>query len=298
MKPVDIVTLVRSTWDNTLPAKRLAQLQVIRGGLAPEHLELFDSLVDMQVANIKDNTDVITLMLVHGIQTDGAWHELVKAAFRDVDHVRVKGIGYNCVTAAQLACPFRSAPINHVVQQFRDAQTMEPTARVMVIAHSFGTYIISHILSRFSDIKIERVVLCGSIIRNSYPWDLHTRHMAAGNILNDVGTRDLYPVLASVSTVGYGGSGRNGFKNTRVTDRFFDYGHSDFFVPENDHISKYWKPYIIDGTVIESEWNTQKPKTSLGIMIACHPWIGRPAFGVFVASLIGGLTLGAVKLFS
>ncbi|MBK5003480.1 alpha/beta hydrolase [Pseudomonas sp. S32] len=298
MKPVDIVTLVRSTWDNTLPAQRLAQLQVVRRGVPDEHLELFESLIDMQVASIKDSTEVITLMLVHGIQTDGAWHELVEAAFRDVAYVRVKPIGYNCVTAAQLACPFRSAPINHVVQQFRDAQTMEPTARVMVIAHSFGTYIISHILSKFSDIKIERVVLCGSIISNSYPWDLHTRHMAAGNILNDVGTRDLYPVLASVSTLGYGGSGRNGFKNTRVTDRFFNYGHSDFFVPDNDHIARYWKPYIIDGTVIESEWDTQKPKTPLGIMMACHPWIGRPIFAVIAASLLGGAALGVLSLFS
>lgn len=294
MRPVEIVSLVRSTWENTIPEKRLLQLQVIREQLSPEHQELFDSLVDMQIANIKDSTEVITLMLVHGIQTDGAWHELVKAAFRDVDHVRVKGIGYNCVTALQLACPLRSAPINHVVQQFRDAQTMEPTARVMVIAHSFGTYIISHILSRFADIKIERVVLCGSIIKNNYKWDLHTRHMPAGNILNDVGTRDLYPVLASVSTLGYGGSGRNGFKNTRVTDRFFDYGHSDFFVPDNDHISKYWKPYIIDGTVVESEWDTQKPKTNLGVLMACHPWIGRPVFGILLCSL----AYGVVKLFS
>lgn len=293
MKPVDIVTLVRSTWENTLPAKRLAQLQVIRAGLEPEYLDLFDSVLDMQMANIRDNADIITLMLVHGIQTDGAWHELVKAAFRDVAHVRVKGVGYRCVTAAQLASPFRSTPINDVVQQFRDAQAMEPTARVMVIAHSFGTYIVSHILARFADIKIERIVLCGSIIRNSYRWDLHTRHIPEGNILNDVGTRDMYPVLASVASVGYGGSGRNGFKNVRVTDRFFDYAHSDYFLPGNDHISKYWKPYIVEGKIVDSDWDTKKPTTHLGILAMCHPWIGRPVFAICLTVLV----LGAFKLF-
>ena len=71
MKPVDIVTLVRSTWENTIETKRLAQLQAIRATLDAEHLELFDSLVDMQISNVKDDAQAITLMLVHGIQTDG-----------------------------------------------------------------------------------------------------------------------------------------------------------------------------------------------------------------------------------
>lgn len=290
MKPVDVVGLVRSTWEHTVPDKRLAQLQVVRAGLDPEHWDLYDSVADMQIANVKDDPKAITLMLVHGIHTDGAWHEQVKAGFRDVGHVRVKGLGYNCVTALQLACPFRSAPIEHVVNQFRDARAMEPTARIMVIAHSFGTYIISHILSRYSDINIERIVLCGSIIKNSFRWDLHARHMEDGNIINDVGTRDFYPVLASFSTFGYGGTGRNGFKNIRITDRFFDYEHSDFFLPDNDHIARYWKPYIVDGTVVDSEWNTEKPKTSLAIMIACHPWIGRPLFYLLMILMAAGIT--------
>lgn len=252
----------------------------------------------MKIANIQDDSQAIMLMLVHGIQTDGAWQELVKAAFRDVTHVRVKGLGYHCVTALQLACPFRSTPINKIVNDFRDARNLEPTARIMVIAHSFGTYIISRILSKYTDINIERIVLCGSIIKGNFAWDKHARHMAAGNILNDVGTRDFYPVLATFSTVGYGGSGRNGFKNTRVTDRYFDYGHSDFFVPDNDHIVKYWKPYIVDGTIVESDWDTQKPKTHLGIMIACHPWIGRPVFYSTIGLILAGLTGAGYWLFS
>lgn len=288
MTPADVVRLVRDSWENTIPDKRLEQLSLIRRTVPPEHFDVFDCIVDMQVANIRDDPDAITLMLVHGIQTDGAWHESVKAAFRSDSHVRVKGIGYNCVTALQLACPFRSAPIKHVVKQFRDAKTMDPSSKIMVIAHSFGTYIISHILSRYSDIKIDRIILCGSIIKSDFSWDLYARHMSDGNIINDVGTRDFYPVLATFSTVGYGGSGRNGFKNTRIKDRYFDYGHSDFFVSDHDHISKYWKPYILNGHVIESEWDFKKPKTSLGIMIACHPWIGRPVF----YSMIGLLGYG------
>lgn len=278
MKPVDIVKLVRDTWNNSLPEKRLEQLNVVRITVPPEHLELFESLIDMHVENIKDDHDAITLLLVHGIQTDGAWHELVKAAFRDVDHVKVKGIGYDCVTPAQLACPFRKGPIDRVVTQFRDARTIEPNARIMVIAHSFGTYILSHILSRYSDIQIERIILCGSIIKSNFRWDLHTRHMATGSIINDVGTRDFYPVLATFTTIGYGGTGRKGFGSTRVIDRFFDYGHSDFFSPDNDHISKYWKPYIVHGEIVQSDWDTAKPKTSIAILMACHPWIGRSLF--------------------
>lgn len=267
----------------------MAQLKNVRLSIPEEHFELFDSVVDMQIASIKDDPQAISLLLVHGIQTDGAWHELVKEAFRDVGHVRVKGLGYRCVTALQLACPFRSGPINHIVDQFRSAREMEPTARIMVIAHSFGTYIISRILASCSDINIERIILCGSIIKSNYKWDIHTRHMAAGNIINDVGTRDFYPVLATFSTIGYGGTGRIGFKNVQINDRYFDYGHSDFFLPNNDHIVKYWKPYILDGEIVESKWDSLKPKTSLGVMVACHPWIGMPLFYGAIALLTVGV---------
>ncbi len=283
---------VRETWENSLPARRMAQLQVLRQTLVDEDVELFDSLVDIMILNLQDDPDAVSLMLVHGIQTDGAWHEAVRAAFRDIGHVKVKGLGYDCVTPIQLACPFRKTPIERIAGQLRDIRSMEPNSKIMVIAHSFGTYIISRILSHYTDIKIDRIVFCGSIVRSDYRWDKHTRHMPENSIINDVGTRDFYPVLATFSTVGYGGTGRKGFGNIRVVDRFFDYGHSDFFCPTHDHINTYWKPYILDGTIVESKWNTEKPKLSILVLMACHPWIGRPAF----YSAIGGLLLGAAAL--
>lgn len=286
MKPVEVVKLVRDSWSLAIPENRLALLQTVKQRVPEEHWELFESLVDVHVSNVQDDPDAITLMLVHGIQTDGAWQELVKAAFHDVKHIKVKSLGYDCVTPAQLAFPFRKGPIERIVRHFRDARAMEPNARIMVIAHSFGTYIISRILSHYPDIDIQRIVLCGSIIKSDYRWDLHTRHMQTGNVLNDIGTRDFYPVLATFSTIGYGGTGRKGFGNTRVVDRFFNYGHSDFFLPDNDHISKYWRPYIVDGEIVKSEWDTLKPKTNVAILMACHPWIGRTLFLGSGAALI------------
>lgn len=292
MKPAEIVKLVRDTWANSIPKKRMAQLAVVRGTLSAEDAELFDSVIDTLVSNLEDDPEAISLMLIHGIQTDGAWHEAVKSAFRDVSRIKVKGLGYDCVTPLQLACPFRKTPIKRIVSQLRDIRSMEPNSKIMVIAHSFGTYIVSRILSHYTDIKIDRIILCGSIVRSDFRWDQHTRHMADNSIVNDVGTRDFYPVLATFATVGYGGTGRKGFGNTRVIDRFFDYEHSDFFCPSHDHINTYWKPYIVDGTVVESAWNTKKPGLSIPILMACHPWIGRP---VFYAAITGSV-LGAYAL--
>ncbi len=55
----------------------------------------------------------------------------------------------------------------------------------------------------------------------------------------------------------YGGSGSFGFKTTRVLDRFFDYGHSDFFTDE--HFKTFWQPYILTGQVVASPWDSKRP---------------------------------------
>lgn len=284
MRPAEIVELVNETWNNSLANKRLRQLQVVRQRIPEEHLELFDSLTDSKLAGIQDDPSAIVVILIHGIQTDGAWHSLVEKELSTLPHTNVHGLGYNFVSALQLASPVRSTPIKKVTQDIRDARSMEPNAQFMVIAHSFGSYILSRILATSPDIKFSRIILCGCIIPTSYRWGLYTKEMGKRSILNDIGTRDFYPVLATFSSIGYGSSGRKGFQTPIVKDRFFNYDHSDFFEPQNNHISTYWKPFISNGDIIESEWDQNKPKLGIGTNLMSHPWIGRV---IFFGTLIG-----------
>lgn len=196
---------------------------------------------------------------------------LVEKELKDIKNLNVTSLGYECVTCLQLWFPFRGGPVNKVTQNIRDAIYLNRNAKLVVIAHSFGTYILSKILSLNPDINFEKIILCGSIIPTNYRWDIYARN--SKSIVNDVGTRDIYPIIATTVTCGYGASGKKGFQNARVKDRYFDYHHSDFFHP--DHIKKFWKPFVTNGDIIESDWDIKKPKMSLLALMFCHPWIGR-----------------------
>lgn len=276
MRPAKVFQLFNETWENSIPEKRLQQLQIVKEQVPAEFVELFDSMLDAKLSGVQDNPDAKVVLLIHGIQTDGAWHSLVEKELGSLPNTNVHGLGYNFVSALQLASPVRSTPIKKILQDIRDAKNMEPNAQFMVIAHSFGSYILSRVLATAPDISFARIVLCGCIIPTDYKWGLYTKNMEKMSILNDVGTRDFYPVLATFSSFGYGSSGRKGFKAPLIKDRFFDYGHSDFFEPKNNHIATYWKPFIANGEIVESEWDQQKSKLGNGVSSLTHPWIGRP----------------------
>lgn len=273
MNSVQLVELVESTWNTALPDKRLIALKAVRVAVSTDLLELFDGLFDAKINGIADDPNAIVLVLVHGIQTDGAWHRLVQKELEDVPNINVVSVGYECVTPAQLFSPFRGTPVAKIAREMRDARLMEPKARLMVIAHSFGSYIVSEILRTEPDIQFERIIFCGSIVPRDFQWAIFARSMSPFSIVNDVGTEDFYPVLATFSTSGYGSSGRLGFQTARVTDRYFRYGHSDFF--NSDHVRKFWRPFITDGQIEKSDWDIQKPKSSVLVMMLSHPWIGR-----------------------
>lgn len=294
MTPVEAFQLFEETWNNTRPKKRLAQIQLIKSSIPLEHHELFDSMLDAKLAGIQDNPKAVVVLLIHGIQTDGAWQQLVQKQIGNLPNTNVLGLGYDVVSPIQLASPIRGTPVRKIAQAIRDARAQEPNAQFMVIAHSFGSYILSRILPTCTDITFKRIILCGCIVPLNFSWGHYTRNMAKKSILNDVGTKDFYPVMATFTAFGYGSSGRKGFQNPHVKDRYFDYGHSDFFESENNHIETYWKPFIEKGEIIESDWDQKKPKNSIGILMLCHPWIGRTLFYGFIAI---GLAFAAKKLF-
>ncbi|UCP08571.1 alpha/beta hydrolase [Pseudomonas sp. MM213] len=278
-----VIELVEKFWHATVPNQRREVFKYLRTTVPPEHLTLFDGLVDNKRNGLQDSPNSKILVLIHGIHTDGSWQKQIQAQMKTVPNLQVHDLGYDVVTGIQLACPFRSGPINKVVRDIRIIKSEEPMAKIFVIAHSFGTYITSKILAEHPDISFEKIILCGSIIRRDFPWALYAKGMRKEAIVNDVGTRDIWPIVATITTLGYGSSGRRGFQNGSVTDRYFDYEHSDFFELKNNHAEKYWRPLIQDEQIVPSAWDEHKPKSSFMLLLASHPLIGRiPVFIIYL----------------
>jgi hypothetical protein len=116
-----------------------------------------------------------------------------------------------------------------------------------VFAHSFGTFILAQVLLHNARFKFNRIILCGSIIPDSFDWDrVQDQILFTGDkrdaIINECGIFDVWPVLASSCTWGYGATGTYGFGVYNVRDRFHEFRHSDFF--KTDFILSNWVPAV------------------------------------------------------
>ena len=117
-------------------------------------------------------------------------------------------------------------------------------ARPDVIAHSFGTHLLSLILDdpQFAALQFGRVITAGSIIRPDYDWQ---RHLASGcveAVLNHVAAKDGSVPFAQFLIPGTGPGGKTGYAADGIFNvRAPDFGHSTFFKPER------LRPLIADG---------------------------------------------------
>ncbi len=186
------------------------------------------------------------ILLIHGIRTQAEWQDMVARILEAVPGTTVYPLKYQYFDALRFLCPIltRRAPINELLWRIRAGKQRFPDARLSVIAHSYGTYAIGTILTENPDIRLHRLVLCGSILPRNFRWD-QMRDRVATEIINDCAIKDIWPVLAQSSTFGYGASGSFGFGTPEVRDRFHNFGHSGFF--NNSFVSDYWLPWFQNG---------------------------------------------------
>lgn len=260
MTPDNLLRGLKALLDGTPQNEALAAFRGFKSAHPVEQHGLLDAAFDLFLAGsliIANAERLIVVALVHGIRTAAGWQEKARAALQVEGKVKVVPIGYGYQDVVRFLGPWRKPAIAQVEHELRDLRRLHSDCDLVVMAHSFGTYIVSKILHQSPDIRIKRLLLCGSIIPVSFRWDQLSHEFTDKNCVNEVGTRDFWPVFARVASFGYGGSGSFGFKTARVWDRFFDYGHSDFFTDE--HLDKYWRPFILTGQVVESPWDVKRP---------------------------------------
>jgi Leucine Rich repeats (2 copies)/Leucine Rich repeat len=77
-------------------------------------------------------------------------------------------------------------------------------------------------------------------------------------IINEVGTRDFWPIAAEVVTFGYGSVGTYGFRRPAVRDRWHNgKAHSDFL--NRDFCQRYWVPFLTGGAIVEDDEEAERP---------------------------------------
>lgn len=203
------------------------------------------------------------VFLIHGIRDRARWQSRVRRVLEEIEGVKVIPIKFGYLDVFRFWFPIwtRDQSIEFTREQIQIGKNKHKAKSYSVIAHSFGTYAISKILSDTKDLVLHRLVLCGCIVKRRYPWDSVSGRINT-EVLNDHGTRDIWPLIAKKLSWGYDETGRHGFGRADVTDRAHNFGHSDFFA--EDFIRAFWKPWFESGTYKKSDWEEQAPPS---------PWV-------------------------
>ena len=205
------------------------------------------------------------VLLIHGIRTQADWGPMVQSKLEVPGQIDVIPIRYGYFDAFRFWFPFwtRNKPIERVYEQIRVAlqkyRRSHPDAKLSIIAHSFGTYIIGEILKRGFDLQIDRLLLCGSVLPQGFLWHQYQGRFADDKVVNECGKADVWPVLAQSASWGYGASGTHGFGAVLVKDRFHAGGHGQYF--DSGFVEKYWEPFIRRGEYRGTAFETKMPPT-------------------------------------
>lgn len=200
---------------------------------------------------IGNSTDRV-LITIHGIRTHGGWQESLqqemKAHSRGFDYVEVK---YGFTDLISFAVPFiRAKKAREAARQVRTALAENAGKSVYIVAHSFGTLVLSEALKELdSPGNLKCVVLCGSPLSHHANID----HIvdAAEVTVNECGGRDLILLAARLFLLGLGDAGRVGFRRANTAkflNRFFKGGHSLYFSSygADSFYNIFWTPMLTE----------------------------------------------------
>src|SRR5258707_6530474 len=120
-----------------------------------------------------------------------------------------------------------------------------------VISHSFGTYVVGKVLTDVPDLEWNRIIFCGSVVREDFPLQRVLRSFRHP-LLNEIGTKDYWPALAESAGWGYGSVGSTGFNRPPVETRWHSgFRHSDFLT--DSFCTKFWVPFLQGETPKEAD---------------------------------------------
>jgi pimeloyl-ACP methyl ester carboxylesterase len=190
------------------------------------------------------------ILLVHGIRDRGNWQESIKQQLSSYSDIFVVPIGYGDYFDI---FQFAFSRINEkklmekIASEIRSVSADYPMGKITIVCHSFGTYLVTKIIENNADIRCSKLILCGSIISSSYGWN-KLPNIPRDMVLNEVGTKDFWPIYAQFINSKFGATGTYGFKTHKVTDRFHLIDHGGFF--QDQFIQENWIPILTTNSSI------------------------------------------------
>jgi hypothetical protein len=122
-----------------------------------------------------------------------------------------------------------------------------PTARIDIVAHSFGTHLVGWSLMRSyraTPLRVGTVILSGSVLKSRFPWDRLIHAAIVERVINECGSTDWILVLNQAFVLFTGMAGRlwfTGALDDRLVNNWHAFGHSGFFVLDAKSTMILWR---------------------------------------------------------
>lgn len=284
------------------------------------------------VRTLAPSRNVDWVIAIHGMNTRGAWQEEFSWYLATTwgPSVPVAVYKYGIVIAGVVMAWRRRKlrdGLRYKLAVLRDqARAQGFLGNPDVIAHSFGTWLLGHLLEAElrrgpeEQLMFGRIILTGCVLRPDFDWKSLKDAGIIEDVLNHYGTKDLIVPLAQATIWDSGPSGRLGFDGDGVINiRAEGYGHSDLLsikkcVVDGQHLhdctsaadetcqleqsyKRYWRPFLtLPADELGRLPNRDDPKTPWRqlpwpLRGTLFPLVALPLFsalGVLLGARLGG----------
>ncbi len=233
--------------------------------------------------NLEINRPVV--LSLHGIRTRGKWQKDLTRALNEAGFVH-ESLDFGFFHALSLLNPkSRRARVDWFLEQYT-AAIGGMNALPSIIAHSFGSYLVARTLQIYKQVRFDKIIICGSIVRREYPWSKILDRDQASEVLHDYGKLDVWARLVGWVVSDAGQSGLHGFNDDasgRVVQQCHpEFRHSDYFYKLN--YKENWIPFLngthkaeeIDLSTAPPNWRFRAAIILAAVMIAIaasYAWI-------------------------
>lgn len=212
---------------------------------------------------IKLNDQII--ITIHGIRTIGDWQDRLKSlVVANCNQTEFYNYKYKYFPAFGIIFPsINKKQIDDLVEFIREKDIKsKKDIDLVLFAHSFGTYILTKSLEKISfsnKVKSVKVVFAGSVLSHNYKFRFNNKSIYS--IHNFCGSNDYILYFSEIFCCELGMAGKIGFDGmdgAMINNYYLDYGHSDYFIEENNFLRRYWIPIVNNNSTI----NLSKIKSS------------------------------------
>src|SRR5579872_3702229 len=107
---------------------------------------------------------------IHGIRTTGAWQKQIASLVSEQGWIYYP-LDYGFFPFLLFSVPWiRQSRVEWFRKELNNIKMQYPGVQPSVVAHSNGTYIVSEALNKYPALKLDKIILCGAIVRRNFDW--------------------------------------------------------------------------------------------------------------------------------